>query len=137
MTIDGGPVIVAIFAIVFFVIVVLDLFRHKRLAEKYKEKYQKELSIRKSSEVRLGKIGEQLAPFIKDWPWDHRHFRFLGNPVDGIHFGRDEVVFVEIKTGKARLSKTQKHIKQLILNGKIRFVTFKVTEKGNKLIEAN
>jgi len=50
------------------------------------EKYDKELHFRKSSEVRLGKIGENLAPFLNGWPWVPRQFRFLGNPVDGIGF---------------------------------------------------
>jgi predicted Holliday junction resolvase-like endonuclease len=107
----------------------------KREAVKYKEKYEREIHYRKSSEVRLGKIGENLAPFLAGWPWKPRRFRFLGNPVDGIQFNDDEVVFVEIKTGKARLSSVQKSVKRLVKEGKVRFVTFKVSEDGAKLIE--
>jgi len=97
------------------------------------EKYSKELHFRKSSEVRLGKIGENLAPFVKGWPWDPKDFRFLGNPVDGVQFNDDEVIFVEIKTGKARLSKSQKYFKDLVKAGKVSFVTFKVTADGIKI----
>lgn len=107
----------------------------KKQAAEYKEKYEKELFYRKSSEVRLGKIGENLAPFLKGWPWNPRQFRFLGNPVDGIQFNRDEIVFVEIKTGKARLSNFQKAAKRLVKEGKVRFVTFKIKEDGAELIE--
>jgi len=99
------------------------------------EKYDKELHFRKSSEVRLGKIGENLAPFLNGWPWVPRQFRFLGNPVDGIQFNDDEIIFVEIKTGKARLSKSQKNTKELIKTGKVSFVTFKITDDGTKLIK--
>ena len=110
-------------------------FRANDTASKYKEKYERELHFRKSSEVRLGKIGENLAPFLTDWPWSPGRFRFLGNPVDGIQFNDDAVVFVEIKTGGGRLSRTQKKVKNLIKEGKVRFVTFKIGEDGAKLIE--
>jgi hypothetical protein len=90
----------------------------------------KVLSQKKSSEVRLGKIGENMAPFFKDWPFDPNDFRFLGNPVDGIQFNEDEVVFIEIKTGKARLTSSQKSVKQLVKEGKVKFVTFRVGEDG-------
>jgi predicted Holliday junction resolvase-like endonuclease len=69
------------------------------------EKINKVNYQRKSSEVRLGKIGENLAPFTEHWPWDANNFRFLGSPIDGVQFTDDEVIFVEIKTGNSRLSK--------------------------------
>jgi predicted Holliday junction resolvase-like endonuclease len=125
-------------AIVFMVFLHL---RHMKEREEYKKEnvalikqYHKELHFRKSSEVRLGKIGENLAPFVKCWPWDPNNFRFLGNPVDGLQYNDDEVIFVEIKTGGARLSKSQKHIRDLIKDGKVSFVTFKITEDGVKLV---
>ena len=85
---------------------------------------------KKSSEVRLGRIGEQLAPFTNGWPWDSNHFRFLGSPVDGVQFTDDEILFVEIKTGKSRLSKYQAVCKDLVEKGKVRFVTFRMDEDG-------
>lgn len=94
---------------------------------------KKELHDRKSSEVRLGKIGENMAPFFQGWPYDPNNFRFLGNPIDGIQFNEDEVVFVEIKTGKARLTTSQKTVKQLVKEGKVRFATFRVGEDGCEL----
>lgn len=96
-------------------------------------KTKKVISQKKSSEVRLGKIGENMAPFFEGWPYDPNKFRFLGNPVDGISFNEDEIVFVEIKTGKARLSTSQKSAKQLVKDGKVRFATFRVAESGCEL----
>lgn len=85
---------------------------------------------KRSSEVRLGKTVENVAPFFTEWPYDPYNFRFLGSPIDGISFNDDEVVFVEIKTGQSRLSKSQLKIKSLIRDGKVKFVTFRVNERG-------
>lgn len=112
-----------------------DLEEYKKENVKLIKKYHQELHFRKSSEVRLGKIGENLAPFMKCWPWDPNNFRFLGNPVDGVQFNKNEVIFVEIKTGGAKLSKSQKRFKDLVNAGKVSFVTFKITEDGIKLIK--
>lgn len=89
-------------------------------------------SQKKSSEVRLGKIGENLAPFVKGWPYDPNNFRFLGNPCDGVSFNLNtgKIVFVEIKTGKSRLSKSQKRIRELIQQGEVYFATFRIGEDG-------
>jgi len=94
------------------------------------EDYAKLLNQKKSSEVRLGKIAENMAPFFSCWPYDPNTFRFLGNPVDGIQFTEDEIIFVEIKTGKARLSDSQKWIKKLVQEKKVSFVSFKIGENG-------
>lgn len=105
-----------------------DIQRRKR--KKAEKATRRMLSQKKSSEVRLGKIGENMAPFFLGWPYDPNKFRFLGNPIDGIQFDDDEVIFVEIKTGKARLTASQKSVKQLVQEGKVRFATFRVGEDG-------
>lgn len=99
------------------------------------EEYKKVLHHKKSSEVRVGKIGENLAPFLDGWPYDPNSFRFLGNPIDGIQFADDKIRFVEIKTGKARLSAGQKQVRELVRQGKVSFVSFRIDESGCSLIE--
>jgi predicted Holliday junction resolvase-like endonuclease len=95
-------------------------------------------SQKKSSEVRLGQMAENFMPFIRDYPYNHKNFRFLANPVDGIQVEPDAVIFVEFKTGSAKLSNSQKHIKDLVGQGKVRFETFRVDEKGTHLkLESN
>jgi predicted Holliday junction resolvase-like endonuclease len=130
-----------VFIFLIFLLIYKEWKKSKKELEEYKKEnvalikqYHKELHYRKSSEVRLGHIGENLAPFTKCWPWDPKDFRFLGNPIDGIQFNEDEIIFVEIKTGGARLSKGQKKFRQLVEEGKVAFVTFKITEDGIKLI---
>lgn len=133
--IDYSLLVLTLLAVV-VVIYVSHKYRLEQVkVKKFKNKYEKELHFRKSSEVRLGKIGENLAPFVEGWPWDPSDFRFLGNPVDGIQFTEDEIIFVEIKTGKARLSKSQRWLRDLVKEGKIKFATFKVTEYGVKIHE--
>ena len=99
----------------------------------HQKSYNKLLHQKKSSEVRLGKIGENLAPFTEHWPWDANDFRFLGSPIDGIQFTEDCIYIVEIKTGKSRLSILQKRCKQLVKEGKVKFVTFRIGENNATL----
>ena len=87
----------------------------KELIEE-KEARKKVLSQKKSGEVRLGHIAEKLAPFLEDFTYDPANASFLGQPIDYVVFEDEEVVFVEIKSGNARLSPKQKHIKELIEN---------------------
>jgi predicted Holliday junction resolvase-like endonuclease len=87
----------------------------KELAEE-KEARKKVLSQKKSGEVRLGHIAEKLAPFLEDFTYDPSNASFLGQPIDYVVFEDEEIVFVEIKSGNAKLSAKQKHIKELIQN---------------------
>ena len=129
-----APYVGLIFATFFILWLWFKYQKEEGKAEEFKTKYEKTLFHRKSSEIRLGRIGENLAPFTEGWPWDPNSFRFLGNPIDGIQFNKDEIIFVEIKTGKARLSKSQKVFRDLVKAGKVSFVTFKITETGTKLV---
>ena len=62
---------------------------------------------------------EQFAPFLEDWPWDPKGFRFIGSPVDGLQFNEDGVVFVEIKSASSRLSSVQQTIKRHVQEGRV------------------
>ena len=90
-------------------------------------------SQKKSSEVKLGLMAENFMPFIRDYPYDHKKFRFLANPVDGLQVTDDAVIFIEFKTGSARLSKSQRAIKEMVAKGNVRFETFRVNDQGTSL----
>ena len=47
----------------------------------------------------------------------------MGSPIDYIVFNEDSIIFVEVKTGKARLTKKQNNIKRLVEEGKVGFKT--------------
>lgn len=97
-----------------------------------KEKNKELLSQKKSSETRLGQIGEHLVPFLDGCPYDPKDLMFLGQPVDFICFDFDqaEITLIEAKTGNSKPSKRQKIIKNIIKSGKINYAELRIDEKG-------
>jgi len=88
--------------------------------------YDRLLSQKKSSEVRLGQISENLAPFLKEFKYNPKKCHFLGNPIDYVIFEDDKIVFLEIKSGESKLSDTQKNIKKLIESKEMYFDTMRI-----------
>ena len=91
---------------------------HQELHENLKHDY-------KSMYVKHGKSFEQLFPFMKNYPYEYRNFRFIGNPIDGLSFENDKIVFMEFKTGDSKLSEKQKKIKSLVENKKVEWQEIK------------
>lgn len=103
------------------------------------EKTVKE-SVNKSRSILRGKTTEHFAPiseeFLKEFvPSDAK---FIGSPIDYIIFsgagsitdGEDkeiEIVFMDIKTGKAKLTKVQRAIKKAVEERRIRWKTLELT----------
>lgn len=101
-------------------------------ALKFQEgQYKKLLSQKKSSEVRTGKITEQISPFLADYPLNPRTARFIGDPIDFVHFDEDKVTFVEVKSGKSQLSTKQRRIRDMVKAGKVDFVIYRVEGDGD------
>lgn len=78
------------------------------------ETRKKVFSQKKSSEVRLGCIAETLAPFLDQFEFDPEDCTFLGKPIDYISFGKDNITFIEIKSGKSQLNSRQRQIRDQI-----------------------
>ena len=97
------------------------------------EKEKKE-AIEKSRHILKGQFNEHLSPFMKDFPVKASECRFLGAPIDFICFkGLDEknveeIIFVEVKSGKSNLNKTEKSIKDVITNKKISFEEYRIKD---------
>jgi len=91
-------------------------------------------AVKGSRSVLTGKFSEQLAPFMPDFPYSPTEARFIGSPIDFIVFqGMDgkeieEVVFVEVKTGKAQLSKTERILRDAIKAKRVRWEEYRVGE---------
>ncbi len=89
-------------------------------------------AVKRSRAVLTGQIGEQLAPFFPGFPCDPADARFLGKPVDFIAFPGasagviQEVLFVEVKTGDARLSGPERALKEAIQAGRVRWVEYRL-----------
>ena len=93
----------------------------QKLAEET-DKLKKLTHQKKSSEVRLGHIAETLAPFLDQFDFEPEQCSFLGQPIDYISFGEDEITFIEVKSGKSQLNSKQRHIRDLVKN---KFVSWK------------
>lgn len=86
-----------------------------------------------------GQIVEQLYPLLRSCDYVSSDMRFFGNPIDYIVFEglsdtRDtdqctitSVVFIDVKTGNARLSREQLAIKKAIEEKKIRWETIRIS----------
>ena len=95
-------------------------------------------AIMKSRAVLGGQFSEQLAPFLPDFKYLPTECRFVGKPIDLLVFnGMDnkdiqEVVFVEVKSGKSKLSKTEKKLKETIEKKRVRWEEYRIPEELTK-----
>ena len=89
---------------------------------------EKEALARSRATLR-GQVSEQLAPHLPGFEFQASDARFLGSPIDYVVFDgvsddeEVEVVLVEVKTGKARLSKGERRIQEAVEAGRVRFQT--------------
>ncbi len=69
---------------------------------------------------RIGKLtSQQYHMFMKQYPYNPENFRYLGDPIDGIQFEEDKILFVWFKTRKTIRTPEQDHIKNLLENGNV------------------
>jgi predicted Holliday junction resolvase-like endonuclease len=98
----------------------------------------REDAIQRSRSVLGGQFSEQLAPYLPNFPFSPAECRFIGKPVDLIVFsGMDEkkiseVVFVEVKSGKAGLNSQEKNLKNAILAKNVRWEEYRVPDEVTK-----
>jgi predicted Holliday junction resolvase-like endonuclease len=77
-------------------------------------------AIIRSKAVIVGKVTEHVTPWLPVFPYNPKDARFVGSPIDMIVFdGCDEgdvrrIVFLEIKTNSATLTKRQRQIREAI-----------------------
>ena len=80
--------------------------------------------------INIGKNLEKVLPTMKDFKWPTPDSKFLGDPIDLIIFnGLSEnrvqsINFVEVKSGKARLNKHQKSVRDAIEDHKVSYRVF-------------
>jgi predicted Holliday junction resolvase-like endonuclease len=108
--------------------------RRKELLESRKGITQSSLVTTKA--VNLGLILERVAPMMTGFGLDHNDCRALFDPIDYIAFeglrvnGKvSRIVFLDIKTGSAKLSPRQKAIKELVEEKKVEMETY--TERSS------
>ena len=95
--------------------------------------YRKD-AIMKSRAVLGGQFSEQLAPYLPNFKYLPTECKFLGKPIDFLVFkGMDEkkieeVVFVEVKSGNAKLNQHEKNLKETIDKKRVRWVEYRIPE---------
>lgn len=108
-----------------------------RKLEEYKERIKRlkarrvsatEGAERKAIEVGIGQVVEKVVPNWKAFSFESPDCRPLFEPIDYIVFdgmtklGKVErIVFMDIKTGKSRLKKSQKLIRDAVESGRVRY----------------
>ena len=131
--------------LVFFILVfgiVIGYFIGNKITKIQRDRYwESELTshrkdaVLRSRAVLSGQFSEQLAPFFPDFNFKPTECKFLGKPIDFIVFKGaddkkiDEIVFVEVKSGKSKLSSTEKSLKETIEKGKISWEEYRIPEE--------
>jgi predicted Holliday junction resolvase-like endonuclease len=108
-------------------------FQRDKYWEECLPNYRKE-AIMKSRAVLGGNFSEQMAPYLPDFPYLPTECKFLGKPIDFIAFNGmdekniDEVAFIEVKSGNAKISQQEKNLKEAIQKKKVRWVEYRIPE---------
>jgi len=115
-------------------------FRKNKFWEEQIPGHRKD-AILKSRAVLGGHFSEQLAPYLPDFEYLPTECRFIGKPIDFIVFKGmddkkiDELIFVEVKSGNAKLTSQEKNLKEAIEKKKVKWVEYRIpedlTKKGN------
>ena len=87
--------------------------------------------------MHIGKVCERIAPSLPGFNLNARDCRPLWEPIDFMAFPglnangvAERVVFLEVKTGNARLNAMQSAIASAVQAGKVRLTVMPVTEGG-------
>ena len=133
---DRIPIIIAIAAVTVLIFLAIGIVVGKAVqAAKTQQiiKTEREKAVKKSREILGGQFGEQIAPFLPNFPCNPGDCKFLGQPVDFIAFpgsaeGKsvDEVLFIEVKSGRSQLSEREKQIRSAIKNGRVRYIEYRL-----------
>lgn len=107
-----------------------------RSRRKLKERLSKARSRKRSQSTRYGQLTQQFAPWMDTWPFDPERFRFLGDPIDGVQFTKDAVYLVEIKAAGSRTTKDQRRIRELVEQGRIGWIEFRIDgDRDDEILE--
>jgi len=106
-----------------------ELWKRNAKLEKSK-KLTTEKAIITTKSVNIGKSLEKILPMMEDFRWQLPDCRFLGDPIDLLTFNGlsenkiDSISFIEVKSGKARLNKNQKLVKEAVEDNRVKYRVF-------------
>jgi len=112
-----------------------ELKERQKLLRESKKKI-KEDSERQARVVNIGFILERLVPCMDDFSFERNDCRSLFDPIDYVIFeglstkgAVSRIIFSDIKTGRARLKKNQKEIRDLVEAGNVEIDVYERNEK--------
>jgi predicted Holliday junction resolvase-like endonuclease len=82
-------------------------------------------AIQKSQYVITGNVIQHIAPYLPSFKYNPKDVRFIGSPIDLIIFdglsegNLQQIVFVEVKTGRSKLEKNQRQVRDFVKEGKM------------------
>ncbi|MDP8002589.1 MAG: Holliday junction resolvase-like protein [Caldisphaera sp.] len=86
-------------------------------------------AVQQSKSVITGKVYEQFAPYFPNFHYNPKDARFIGSPIDYIVFDGlsdgevKSIYFIEIKSGKSKLTNKEGSIKNAIEKNQVYFET--------------
>ena len=122
--------ITIILALIVLILLYLLLKVKKELDEATKSQEELRHDFR-SMNVKHGNAWEKFVPFMPEFEKiaNKENAVFLGMPIDLISFDEDFVKFIEVKTGKSKLSEKQEKIKKLIEEKKVKWFELRYEKK--------
>jgi predicted Holliday junction resolvase-like endonuclease len=106
-----------------------------RLIGIFEQKKMKHSILRGSKNQILGELYEKVLPALPDFPYAPKDMVFIGKGCDYIIFdglteGRlREVIFLELKSGNARLTPNEAMIKNVLDHKRVRFSEYRIASK--------
>ena len=105
---------------------------------KWNQREEVELARKDTSErqrtVIKGQISEVLAPWSIESVNSVKELSFLGSPIDFVGFkgldgeGEIDIKFIEVKSGKSRLNKNQRRIRDAVAAKRVEWVEVRVSD---------
>lgn len=101
---------------------------------------RKDTSNRQRSIIK-GQISEVIAPWSIKAVNSVKELNFMGNPIDFVGFkgldgdGDIDIKFIEVKTGKSRLNKNQRRIRDAVIAKRIEWVEVRVKDTDIEIEE--
>ena len=99
-------------------------------------------SVYRSRSTLKGRISEQMAPLLPEFPFSPADARFIGNPIDFVVFygytnAKDDkgdtisVVLVEVKKEKGKLTREETLIRKAVEEGRVSWQTIFLKDEGS------
>ena len=101
---------------------------------------RKDTAARQRSTIK-GDISEIIAPWSMNAVDSVKELKFLGNPIDFVGFkgldgeGDIDIKFIEVKSGKSRLNKNQRRIRDAVDAKRIEWVEVRIKESEIEIEE--